>query len=194
MGTAYSKQFSGCGFNMNKAIFLDRDGTIAEDVNYCRKVEDFHILPMVPEAIKILNSQGYKVVVITNQSGVARGYFSEERLGEIHHKMNRELLNRGAKVDAIYYCPHHPDKKCNCRKPGIALFNRAINDIGIDLMSSYVIGDRQMDIEAGKTLGCGTVHVTTGPDGSKELAIQADFEAKNLLEAAEWIIKCQRSV
>jgi histidinol-phosphate phosphatase family protein len=173
---------------MNKAVFLDRDGTIAEDVNYCRRVEDFHILPTVPEAIRILNNRGYKIVVITNQSGIARGYFSAERLEEIHRKMTRELGKTGAGIDAIYYCPHHPDAGCLCRKPGLALFRQAVRDFRIDISASFVVGDRPMDIDAGKALGCRTIYVTTGPDVIPGL--EADFTAGNLLRAAGWIIQC----
>lgn len=93
----------------NRAIFLDRDGTIARDVHYCRRVEDFELLPTVPQAIKLLNANGFKMVVITNQSGIARGgYFTEETLAQIHKKMEEELAEYGAHVDAIYYCPHYP--------------------------------------------------------------------------------------
>ena len=104
---------------MNRAIFLDRDGTIAEDVNYCGRTEDFHILSTVPEAIKLLNEKGFKVVIITNQSGIARGYFNEETLAEIHGKLEDELARYGAHVDAIYYCPHHEHLQCDttCSDP-----------------------------------------------------------------------------
>ena len=95
-----------------KAVFLDRDGTIAEDVPYCRRVEDFKLLENTPQGIKLLNEHGFKVVVITNQSGIARGYFTEEMLSQIHDKMRRELAKSGARVDAVYYCPHHPDDDC----------------------------------------------------------------------------------
>src|SRR5512136_3423325 len=102
---------------LQKAVFLDRDGTIAKDVHYCRRVEDFEILPRVPEAIRLLNQEGYKVVVITNQSGIARGYFSEATLSLIHRKMVTTLEGAGARIDAVYVCPHHPDEECDCRKP-----------------------------------------------------------------------------
>ncbi len=148
---------------MNRAVFLDRDGTIARDVHYCRRSEDFEILPTVPEAIRLLNENGFKVVVITNQSGIARGYFTEETLAQIHQKMADELAKYGAWVDAIYYCPHHPDDGCQCRKPKTALFLKAAGEHNIDLKSSYVVGDMQMDIDAGKALGCKTVLVTTAP-------------------------------
>ncbi|MFC2009346.1 D-glycero-beta-D-manno-heptose 1,7-bisphosphate 7-phosphatase [Chloroflexota bacterium] len=173
----------------NIAVFIDRDGTIAEDVNYCRRVEDFHILSTVPEAIKILNEKGYKVVLITNQSGIARGYFNEETLTQIHGKLKDELARYGAHIDAIYYCPHHPDEGCDCRKPGTALFRRAAEEMDIDFCCSFMIGDMQMDIDAGRALGCRTVLVTTGPKEGKDILKPADYRASNLLEAAQWIIR-----
>jgi len=176
----------------NKAVFLDRDGTIARDVHYCRRPEDFEILPTVPQAIKLLNENGFKVIVVTNQSGIARGYFTEEILTQIHEKMRDELAKYGARVDAIYYCPHHPDDGCECRKPGTALFLRAAREHGIDLRSSYVVGDMQMDIDAGKALGCKTVLVTTGPQSpvtNPQSPIDLpDHVALDLFHASKWII------
>ncbi len=191
---------------MNKAVFLDRDGTIAKDVHYCCRPEDFELLPSVPEAIKLLNENGFKVIVVTNQSGIARGYFTEETLAQIHQKMEDELAKYGAWVDAIYYCPHHPDDGCQCRKPRTALFLKAEEEHDIDLKSSYVVGDMQMDIDAGRALDCKTVLVTTGPQspipkpqspvsspqsptpGPQSPITCPDYTAQNLLEAARWII------
>jgi len=172
----------------NRAVFLDRDGTIAGDVPYCSRVEDFELLPSVSEAIKLLNQGGFKVVVITNQSGIARGYFTEETLAQIHQKMRGELAKRGAHVDAIYYCPHHPDEGCECRKPKTALFLRAANQLDIDYRHSFVVGDMRMDVEAGKALGCKTILVTTGPCRGKEVTDPPDYIAENLLEAAKWLL------
>ncbi len=172
----------------NRAVFLDRDGTIAEDAPYCSRVEDFHILPTVPEAIKLLNENGFRVVVITNQSGIARGYFTEETLAQIHQKMKDELMKHGAKVDAIYYCPHHPDDGCECRKPKIGLFHKAAKELNIDFHNSYMVGDMQIDIDAGRAAGCKTVLVTTGPDGGNSVTDSPDHIAENLIGAAQWII------
>ena len=180
---------------MNKAVFLDRDGTIARDVHYCRRAEDFELLPAVPDAIRLLAQNGFKVVVITNQSGIARGYFTEETLAQIHDKMRSELAQHDARVDAIYYCPHHPDEGCSCRKPGTALFYKAAGEHRIDLQSSYVVGDMQMDIDAGKALGCKTLLVTTGPQSpisSPRSLVSSpeppDHVAPDLLHASKWII------
>jgi D-glycero-D-manno-heptose 1,7-bisphosphate phosphatase len=174
---------------VNKAAFLDRDGTIARDVHYCRRVEDFEILAGVPEAIRLLNEDGYKVVVITNQSGIARGYFAEDTLAEIHQKMKDELAGYGARIDEIYYCPHHPDDGCACRKPMPGLILRAAADLGISLELSYFIGDMMLDVAAGKAAGCKTVLLDTGPSRPAAEAGKAtpDFMASNLLEAVRWI-------
>lgn len=173
---------------LNKAVFLDRDGTIARDVHYCSKPEDFKLLATVPEAIKLLNQSGFKVVVVTNQSGIARGYFTEEALGQIHDKMVRELARCNARIDAIYYCPHHPDDGCKCRKPGTVLFQRASQENNIDLTRSFVVGDTEMDIRAGQALGCKTVLVTTGPQVDKATIDSPDYIATSLIEAVRWIV------
>jgi histidinol-phosphate phosphatase family protein len=139
---------------MNRAVFIDRDGTIARDVPYCSRPEDFELLPGAAEGIRTLNQHGFKVIVVTNQSGIARGYFTEEMLTQIHQKMLRELAKHGAHIDAIYYCPHHPDDGCDCRKPRPKLVLQAAEELNIDLSQSYIIGDSEMDIELAKQAGC----------------------------------------
>ncbi len=175
----------------HRTVFLDRDGTIARDVHYCCRVEDFEILPTVPQAIRLLNENGFKVVVITNQSGIARGYFTEETLLLIHQIMQEELARCNARVDAIYFCPHHPDEGCLCRKPKPALLLRAAVEVNIDLTLSYMVGDGQMDVQAGKAAGCKTVLMTTGPNqGENQSLNQApDYVADSLYKAVEWIIR-----
>jgi len=140
--------------SVNRAVFIDRDGTINRDVPYCSRPEDFELLPGAAEAIRLLNEHGFKVVVVTNQSGIARGYFTEEMLARIHDKMRRELARHGARVDAIYHCPHHPDDNCDCRKPKPKMVLQAAKDLDIDLSQSYVIGDDQKDIELARQAGC----------------------------------------
>ena len=122
---------------MNKAVFLDRDGTMTKDVNYCSRPEDLLLLPNAGEGVSLLNKSGFKVAVITNQSGIARGYFNDQILEEIHNKMRRDLARYNASVDAIYYCPHHPDEGCECRKPKPKLAYEAISDLCIDVKQSY---------------------------------------------------------
>ena len=172
----------------NKAVFLDRDGTMAPDVHYCRRPEDFELFPYTAKAVGLLNERGLKVIVITNQSGIARGYFTEDTLANIHQKMERELAKEGAFVDAIYYCPHHPDDNCDCRKPKPKLVLQAAKDFNIDLKHSFVVGDLQMDIDLGKVAGCKTILIGN-PSVIKDKAIVPDAISPNLLEAARLIWK-----
>ncbi|OAG27333.1 D-glycero-beta-D-manno-heptose 1,7-bisphosphate 7-phosphatase [Thermodesulfatator autotrophicus] len=180
---------------MRPVIFLDRDGTINEEVNYLKDPKDFHLLPGVPEAISLFNQAGFAVVVLTNQSGIARGYFSLETLEAIHQKMNQELSSQGAFLDGIYFCPHHPEENCECRKPKPGLAKLAAKELGLDLSRSYVIGDRTSDIVLAKNIGGKGILVLTGY-GRQELlqtipttGIKPDLIAENLLDAAKKIIK-----
>lgn len=142
---------------MNKAVFLDRDGTINIDKGYVYKIEDFEFIKGVPNAIKMLNDNGYKVIVITNQSGVARGFYSEEAVIKLHRYINNLLKGYDAHIDGFYYCPHHVEYglgkykiDCNCRKPKPGLLDKAILDFNIDESKSWMIGDNISDILAGK--------------------------------------------
>ena len=175
-----------------KAIFLDRDGTINRDVHYCHEAGQFELLPTVPEAISLLNQNGFKVIVITNQSAIARGYLTHEGLSQIHQRMLEVLSEFGAIVNGIYYCPHHPDDKCGCRKPETGLFEQAARDHDIDIQISYMIGDMATDIKAGLNAGCRTVLVTNGNETVAEnlqnMNIKSDFIAENLLKAVNWIL------
>lgn len=155
---------SKCFSNMQKVAFLDRDGTINKYVGFLKNIDDFELRPNVSEAIKLLNDSGYLVIVITNQPVIARGEISVSQLKEIHNKMETLLGFDGAYIDAIYYCPHHPDSgysgevrelkvKCDCRKPGTGLVKKAIRDFNIDLSNSFLIGDTNVDEELAKRLG-----------------------------------------
>ena len=174
---------------MSKAVFLDRDGTIARDVPYCSRPEDLEILPTVPQAIRLLNQHGFKVVVVTNQSGVARGYFSKEILRNIHDKMLDELARQDANIDAIYYCPHHPDDNCQCRKPKTGLLTQAAMEHNIELSTSFMVGDTEIDIVSGNTVNCKTILVTTGPKRGEDVVTRPDYIAESLLDASQWIIR-----
>lgn len=183
----------------HKAVFLDRDGTINEDVNYLSDPEEFRMFPTVAEGIRLLNEASFLVVVITNQSGIARGFLTRETLTAIHQRMESELRAEGARIDGIYYCPHHPDDRCTCRKPGTALLERAVVDHDIDPTQSFFIGDRMTDIEAGQKVGCKTVLV---PEDShlveKERSLSSaspDFEADRFLDGVMWILNrdCESS-
>ena len=172
---------------MNRAVFIDRDGTINRDVPYCSHPKDFELLPGVAEGIRLLNEHGFKVIVVTNQSGIARGYFTEEMLGKIHDKMSRELARHRAHIDAIYYCPHHPDENCDCRKPKPKLILQATSDLTTDLSKSYVVGDLNTDIEMGQQVGCRTIFV--GDISSLvNTRLKPDAIVANVLEAANAII------
>ncbi len=184
------------------AIFLDRDGTINEDVNFLSSPEQIILIDHSAEAIKEANEIGLKVIVFTNQSGIARGYFTEEDLEKIHRRLDELLAEKGAKIDAYYYCPHHPTEgkgdykiECECRKPKDGMLKRASREQNIDLKNSFVVGDKCVDIEAGKRAGATTILVLTGY-GIEELKkcrdknLEPDFVAKNLKEAIEIVKKC----
>ncbi len=180
---------------MRPAVFLDRDGTIAEDVHYCRRPEDLHLLPLAAEAIALLNQAGLPVVVATNQSGIARGYFTWGTLEATHARMHAGLAAAGAHVDAVYLCPHHPDDGCECRKPRPGLLRRAAADLDLDLARSYFVGDRAMDILVARACGCKAILVDTGPPDARERAADAgppDFHAKDLYGAVLWILDDRR--
>ena len=180
---------------MNKAVFLDRDGTIVEDVGYLNNPQQLKFIPGSIEAIKKLNEKGYKVVVITNQSGIARGLISEDMLQTIDKTLHKWILNGGAHLDGVYYCPHHPEhgvypyrQVCECRKPHPGLIKRAHRELDIDLTQSFMIGDKDSDIEAGKRAGTKTVFVNSGQGNEKNLSQNPDHKSANLLEAVDWIL------
>ncbi len=189
---------------LRAAVFLDRDGTINEQMGYINHICRFHLLAGVGDAIKKLNDADIPVVVISNQSGLARGYFPEELLIAVHEKMNRLLADEGAHVDGIYYCPHHPEAKeerfranCNCRKPKAGLVYQASEEMGLDPETSYVIGDRWSDIKTAANCGATSILVRTGYGRGDEQyigpqqEIQPDFRAEDLSEAVDWILSRQ---
>jgi histidinol-phosphate phosphatase family protein len=148
---------------MNKAVFLDRDKTIIEDEeSYLNNPAKVKLLPEVARAIKKLNKSGFKVIVVTNQSGVGRNYFTENDLKQIHQKMVELLQKEGANLDDIFYCPHHPEDRCACRKPLPGLIVEAVLKHNISVKESYFVGDSQTDIEAGKNAGCKTILIKEG--------------------------------
>ncbi len=184
------------------AVFLDRDGTINEDVNFLSSPEQVILIDWSVEAIKEMNELGLKIIVFTNQSGIARGYFTEDDLHKIHSRLDELLSQSGARIDAYYYCPHHPTEgngeykvECECRKPKDGMLQRASREQNIDLKKSFVVGDRCVDIKAGKTAGAKTILVLTGYgrqeyEKCKNENYEPDFVAKDLKEAVEIIKKC----
>lgn len=182
------------------AIFVDRDGTINEDIGYVSRPDDLIIYPWAAEAVRLINEAGFKAIVITNQSGVARSLYTEETLAAIHERMSRELAREGARIDAIYYCPHHPRigderyrRACECRKPGSGMLRRAAREHAIDLARSYVIGDKASDINLATGAGSRGVLVLTGY-GRETLAsidrwpCEPALIADNLLGAVKLIL------
>ncbi|MFX1408986.1 MAG: D-glycero-beta-D-manno-heptose 1,7-bisphosphate 7-phosphatase [Promethearchaeota archaeon] len=176
--------------NKNRAIFLDRDGVINKEVSYLSNPDYFEFIPGSIEALKILKQKGFLLIVITNQAGIARGFFSEETLKQIHKKMRSILIQNGLYLDDIFYCPHHPDFTgvCDCRKPNPGMILKAQKKYNIDLQASFIVGDTLIDIETGKLVNCKTILVLTGY-GTKESkkidSIKPDFIYENLLEFAK---------
>jgi len=176
---------------LQPAVFLDRDGTINQDTGYIDSPERLFIIDGAASAIKRLNSKGFRVVVITNQSGVGRGYFTKEAADSVNKKLEEVLKREGAHLDGIYYCPHHPDDNCECRKPRIGLLEKAKNDLAIDFKKSYVIGDKGSDIEIAQSIGGKGILVLTGSgkDEKQKLDHEPSYIATDLKDAVEWIIK-----
>ena len=179
------------GSGLRPAVFLDRDGTIIEDVGFLHTPLELRLLPGAARAITVLREVGFLVVIVSNQSGIARGYLTEEGLGEIHSALRDELRAHGTDVDAIYYCPHLPDgtvgeyaRECECRKPSPGMLLRAARELSIDLSSSFAVGDSERDVLAGRNAGCCTILL--GGESAEETA--ADALAPNLLVAASMIM------
>ena len=176
-----------------KAIFLDRDGTLNKYVGFLRDINELELLDGVTDAVKEINASGYLAVVVTNQPVIARGEVTVPELNEIHNKLETLLGNEGAYIDGLYYCPHHPDKgfegeipelkfECSCRKPKPGMLIKASEDLNIDLKASWMIGDGKNDVEAGRNAGCRTIYI--GTDGS----VESDFRADTLKDAVRIIL------
>jgi D-glycero-D-manno-heptose 1,7-bisphosphate phosphatase len=183
---------------VKRAVFLDRDGTMIEDVGYLDSLSRIAFYPWTVDAIRTFNRAGLAVVVVTNQSGIARGLFTEAFVGETHREMDAQLAAGGARVDAYYHCPHHPDGRvvefargCDCRKPGRGMIDRAAADLGVDPTRSFVIGDKWGDVQLGRAVGARAILVRTGNGAAEELqppeGVTADVVVDNLAAAAEWI-------
>jgi D-glycero-D-manno-heptose 1,7-bisphosphate phosphatase len=187
---------------MDKIVFLDRDGTINQEVEYLHRPEDLVILPGVADALSRLKAQGFKLVVVTNQAGVARGYYKEEDVVSLHHTLNQLLSKEDAVIDQFFYCPHHPvhgigeyKKECHCRKPETGMFEMAEAYFSVDKAHSYMIGDKLLDTEAGRRYGVNSILVGTGygqdiyssmTEEEKEKSFE--FYAPSMKEAADFIL------
>jgi len=212
--TAPPRSLSLSEVEPRSVVFLDRDGTISEEVGYVNHIDRLRLFPWAAPAVRKLNEAGMAVVVVTNQSGVGQGYFPEQLVHRVHERIREELASQGAQVDAFYYCPHHPNarlpayrKVCACRKPETGMLQQAAADLGLDLGSAYVVGDSARDIEMGSRARARTVLVLTGygkgnyeyrraewvnpfafAQGHEHVEGQPDWVAENLLEAAERIV------
>jgi len=177
---------------MRGGVFLDRDGTINEEVEYLSNPQNLRLIPGAAQAICLLNEVGIPVIVVTNQSGIGRGYFTETRLDEIHRTLIKRLASQNAHLDAIYYCPHHLEDGCDCRKPEPGMIMQAAEEHNIDLRRSWVIGDKISDLRAGWRVGCKTVLVLTGYGREAREHFQycnfkPDEIEHDLLSAVKWI-------
>ena len=184
---------------MKPAVFLDRDGTIIEEMGYLSRLDQIALYPWSTAALRALQQAGYVLVVVTNQGGVARGYFNEPFVHEAHRKLDAMLRAEGISVDGYYYCPHDPagsvqgySQPCECRKPAAGLVRRAARDLGLDIGRSFVVGDKWKDVELAQNVGASGVLVRTGYGREVEAAPPDDVRAaavvNTLLDAAEWIL------
>jgi D-glycero-D-manno-heptose 1,7-bisphosphate phosphatase len=188
------------------ALFMDRDGTVSEEVGYVNHPSRFRVFPYSAEAIRLLNDNGWLAIVVTNQAGVARGYFSEDVIIQIHDQLRRDLETASAKLDAIYYCAHHPSVgeppyrlDCECRKPKAGLIDRASKDFPVDLERSWMVGDRYSDIELARNAGLHSAFVLSGYGrGEWEYQrgawkLEPEVVADTLLDVARIIIERDRA-
>ena len=187
--------------NWNRAVFFDRDGTLNEEIGHVRDPEDFRVYPFAARAVRLVNEAGLRAIVVTNQSGVARGLLPESLVRRVHRQLTRRIEAGGARLDAIFYCPHHPEAVieryrvvCSCRKPATGMLEAAARQFQLDLAKSFVIGDRFVDITAARRVGARSVMVLTGV-GRRELEdeevsgiAQPDHVAENAYDAVRWIL------
>ncbi len=184
---------------MKKACFLDRDGVVIQEKNYLSTPEDVELIPGTAEALKLLKSAGYCCIVVSNQSGVARGYYSEDSIKLVHGRIDELLAESGAEIEAYYYCPHHPDGKveeytgnCDCRKPEPGMFIQAANEHDIDLGESIMVGDKLSDIRAAENAGCKTAYMVRTGHGEVEISekdTSGIIIAADILDAVKKFLK-----
>lgn len=181
-----------------KAAFIDRDGVINEERHYVHRIEDFALLPGVIEGLAQLRDAGYRLIVITNQAGIARGYYDQAAMDRLHDHLRELLATHGITLDAIYFCPHHPQGSvaalaidCGCRKPAPGMLMQAARDLDLDLSASVLIGDKLSDILAGRNAGVSrTAIVKSGHAIDTDSQAQADFVAVDMLAAVRQLLAC----
>lgn len=182
-----------------RGVFLDRDGVINEEVSYLSSPEQLRLIPGAAQAIQVLNQMGIPTIVVTNQAGVARGYFSEAQVDVIHRALSDLLAAQGASVDRYYYCPHHPTEgrgpyrvECNCRKPKPGMLLQASEEFDLELGQCYLVGDNVLDIEAGQRVGARSILALTGYGetlwSSWSAPLRPDYVARDLRDAVKWIV------
>lgn len=188
------------GTHLAPTVFLDRDGTLIEEVGYLSHLDRIVLYPWSIESVKLLNRAGFKVVVVTNQAGVARGLFDEDFIDEAHRFLDQKFGDGGAMIDKFYYCPHHPEAsveayrcECDCRKPKAGMLWKAAQELQLELSHSFVIGDRLSDLRLGPAVGAKSVLVRTGygETTARELTddVEVDYTAPELMTAVAWILR-----
>lgn len=185
---------------MTPAVFIDRDGTLIEEVGYLNRLDRLALYPWSIDAVRLLDRAGFAVVVVTNQAGIARGFFDERFVQHTHDVLRERFAAGGARLAGFYYCPHHPDappgpyrQRCACRKPAPGMLHRAATDLSLDLSRSFMVGDRWHDVQAGQAAGARGVLVRTGYDGGDDdpvpPGLEPVFVASDLMEATSWILR-----
>ena len=172
---------------MTSAVFVDRDGVLVEDKGYVHKIEDFRMILNAVEGLKLLKH--YKLFIVTNQAGLGKGIFTIEDFNKFSIHLLNELGKHGIRIEKMYFCPHKPEDNCECRKPKAKFLKDAEKEFKIDLKKSFVIGDRKSDFEMGRSVGCRTIHVLTGDGIKHKNEVNPDYFAKDLIDAAEWVIE-----
>jgi D-glycero-D-manno-heptose 1,7-bisphosphate phosphatase len=178
-----------------RAVFVDRDGTLIRDVGHLCRLDQVEILPRVPEALRLVSDAGFKVVVVTNQSVIARGRLTEAQLTEIHQQLVHRLAELGGQVDGVYYCPHHPTeglgsyrRVCDCRKPNTGMIRSAAAELGLAVPGSYVVGDQLSDMELAARSGAQGIWIHQGDDATGRASGWVRCVVRDLWEAARWIV------
>lgn len=186
---------------MNKAVFFDRDGTINVEAGYIKDLKNLKLIDGAAKGIKKLKEAGFFIVLVTNQSGPARNYYSEDWVNTLNNTVQKMLNEEGASLDEIYYCPHLPDgivseytKNCDCRKPEIGMFLKAKEKLNLDFSKSFMVGDKATDVEAGHNAGCKSILLKTGYgekvlSGEYQSIPNADYIAESIIDACEWILQ-----